>query len=144
MPNDIAEDDMFDDDILTASECHQPLSLSRIFDPTTLSIGFDVSYFDGLDEQLIYSPQDAFFDLCWSDDTCPYSSELEDAAETISAPSLPSVTNLSSLESDSGLEECQTQVEDALDRVQQFDGLPTIKISSYVSIDRLLTTTDRY
>jgi len=48
-------------------ESHSPLSLSRIFDPTTLAIGFDLSYLDGLDEQLIYSPKDAFADLCWSD-----------------------------------------------------------------------------
>jgi hypothetical protein len=45
MPNDI-EDDMFDDDILTESDYHHhPLLLSRIFDPTTLAMGFDVSLF---------------------------------------------------------------------------------------------------
>jgi hypothetical protein len=137
MPNDIAEeeDDMFDDDMLTESEYHHPLSLSRIFDPTTLAIGFDVSHFDGLDEQLIYSPHEAFFDLCWPNDPYP---EFEETAETISAPSLPSVSILSSFETDSGLEECQTQVEDTRIRVQQFDGLlPTIKVSSYVSMNAL-------
>jgi hypothetical protein len=131
MPNDIAEDDMFDDDLLTESECHQPLSLSRIFDPTTLAMGFDVSNFKGLDEQLIYSPQDAFLDLCWSCGECPYSSELEETVETISAPSLPSFSNPSTIESDSGLEECQTQFEDIGIRVQQFDGSPAIKILPY-------------
>lgn len=142
MPNDIAEeDDMFDDDMLTESECHHPLSLSRIFDPTTLAMGFDTSHLDGLDEQLIYSPQDAFFDLCWPDDPYPYPSKLEETAETISAPSLPSVSILSSFETDSGLEECQTQVEDTRIRVQQFDGVPpTIKVSSYVSMIAFTTT----
>ena len=131
MPNDIAEDDIFyDDDILTEPECHQALLLSQIFDPTTLAMGFDPSYLYGLDEKLIYFPQDAFLDLCWSDAAFLYSTELEDTAET-SVPSLPSGSYLSSTESDSDPEECRTQ-EDTGVRVH--DGSPTIKISSYVSI----------
>ncbi|KAH9485750.1 hypothetical protein JR316_0002665 [Psilocybe cubensis] len=43
------------------------LSLSAIFDPTTLEVGFDTSCFDGLDDTLIYSPMSAFADVCWED-----------------------------------------------------------------------------
>jgi hypothetical protein len=54
--------------------------------------------------------------------------------ETISAPSLPSVSNPSSFESDSGLEECQTQFEDTGFGSNSLMDLPTIKVSSYVSM----------
>jgi hypothetical protein len=142
MPNDIAEDDNDDlydddddDDMFSESEQFHPppLFLSQIFDPTTLAIGFDPSHLHGLDQQLIYSPQDAFLDLCWSDAARPYSSELEETTTTITAPSLPSACNLSSIDTDSSPEECQTHFEDYAVRVQQFDGSPTIKLSSCVS-----------
>ncbi|KAF8911660.1 hypothetical protein CPB84DRAFT_1762508 [Gymnopilus junonius] len=43
------------------------LSLSTIFDPTTLDFGFDSSCFNGLDDTLVYSPLNAFADACWSE-----------------------------------------------------------------------------
>ena len=38
-----------------------------VLDPTTLATGFDYSCFDGLDENLIHNPLDAFIEACWLD-----------------------------------------------------------------------------
>ena len=134
--NDIEEDyeDDDDDDFLTEYSSPPPLHLSQIFDPTTLAIGFDPSHLAGLDEQLIYSPQDAFLDLCWPADPSPPSLNYyppSTRAHTVS-PSLPSASNLSSIDSDSSPETCHNQYEDPRVRVHQFDGSST-KAHPYVS-----------
>jgi len=38
-----------------------------VLDPTTLAVGFDFSCFDGLDENLIHDPLEAFAEACWLD-----------------------------------------------------------------------------
>ncbi|PPQ78590.1 hypothetical protein CVT25_010566 [Psilocybe cyanescens] len=100
------------------------LSLSVIFDPTTLEVGFDSSCFDGLDDTLIYSPMSAFAEVCWADVSVPEQPPAplaEECAPTpISLPiqnvgdrkpprsPLPAVTNASSDDSDTDSDECRT------------------------------------
>ncbi len=105
-------------------ESHSPLSLSRIFDPTTLSIGFDLSYLDGLDEQLIYSPKDAFADLCWSDGVCNRQSIFYERPSP-----LPKYFSTSD---ESGTEESEFNRDGPPILVLTHSNLPTMELPRYV------------
>jgi len=41
--------------------------INDFLDPTSIAFGFDVSCLTGLDDGLLFSPQRAFADVCWSD-----------------------------------------------------------------------------
>ncbi|KDR75474.1 hypothetical protein GALMADRAFT_268062 [Galerina marginata CBS 339.88] len=92
------------------------ISLSAVFDPTTLDFGFDPSCLNGLDDTLIYSPLSAFSDACWADMTGH--SHSEHASTSTSIPlrggsrrrraRSPLVTSSSSDESDTDSDECKT------------------------------------
>jgi hypothetical protein len=63
------------------------LSLSAIFDPTTLDFGFDHSCFDGLDDLLVYSPMEAFSALCWTDGIHERDSSIQVPSRSTPSPS---------------------------------------------------------
>ncbi|KAF9012713.1 hypothetical protein BDQ17DRAFT_721836 [Cyathus striatus] len=41
--------------------------LSSLFDPTTLHVGVDLTCLEGLDDELLLCPHDAFAAICWAD-----------------------------------------------------------------------------
>ena len=68
--NDVVLDDETSSDAPTIKAKHHHYVSRRIndlLDPTSIAFGFDVSCLAGLDDGLLFSPQRAFADACWSD-----------------------------------------------------------------------------
>ncbi|KAF9523867.1 hypothetical protein CPB83DRAFT_651833 [Crepidotus variabilis] len=115
IPSDVTEED--ETDISTVDERRTSASLSQIFDPTTLAIGFDISCLDGLDDRLIYTPKESFVDWCWSECVGTPPSETAKVVEECRTPT-PSTLKVkldrrslfdwSSDESSSDSDECAT------------------------------------
>ena len=141
MPDDITDEDYIDDEAITDHERHSPLSLSRIFDPTTLAIGFDVSLLYGLDDQLVYSPKDAFADVCWLSGSGRRRSLEEDSNSEIIPVAKSSVRSSSySGESDSGPDECKTDEVGVLHVGKSYNTFPTVEPATYVSNEVMINS----
>jgi len=134
MPDDITDDDYIDDEAVIDHERHRPLSLSRIFDPTTLAIGFNTSLLYGLDDQLVYSPKDAFLDVCWLSGSSRRSSD-EDLNSEIPVAKSSMRSSSCSGESDSGPDECKTDEVGVLHVGRGGNLFPTVEPATYVSDD---------
>jgi len=145
VPSDIAKGS----DIDTLLSSRDDLSISRIFDPTTLEIGLDFSCFDGLDDTLIFTPRVAFAELCWSEGVVgspappsPKHDEPNPFIEPTTPRSKPAITQRkrrthrvapldtiysSSEETDSDSDECRTFREEDDDTVSN----PTVHGADY-------------
>jgi len=130
------------------------LSLTAIFDPTTLDFGFDPSCFDGLDDTLVYSPLSAFADTCWSE----LHSHTDRASTSTPVPSRrmsrrrrtrsPLVASTSSDDSDTDSDDCKTVIEDDLEPILGnglSSGIRTVgDFTSYDTTPQSLYFSDNY
>lgn len=61
--------DVEDRDLIDEEHSRRPSWASAVLDPTALGLNFDHSCLQGLDHDLLVSPQEAFAGTCWDDGT---------------------------------------------------------------------------
>ncbi|RDB25165.1 hypothetical protein Hypma_007982 [Hypsizygus marmoreus] len=110
------------------------VDLDAVLDRTTLDIEFDRSCLDGLDDELLYRPADAFTAMCWAEAVDEQGHPHDSfSGGLLGGAKIQRPLESSSDESDSDSEECRTFNDDILTSLPVKHGDDTLDLHSQYS-----------